>query len=93
MFAWLAAQPLFKELTDVDIRKKMVEERENSMHEQLVPFGIISDGAEPKEAKRSFKDETGQNWEVVEAFEKNQRLWNEFDYVGDDDITDTKDEW
>lgn len=93
MFGWLAAQPLFKELTDVDIRKKMVEERENSLQEQLLPFGIISDGSAPTEAKRTFKDETGENWEVVEQVEHNRRLWNEFDYVGDDDFADTNEDW
>ena len=93
MFAWLAAQPLFKELTDVDIRRQMIEGREHSLQEQLLPFGIISDGADVSKVKKTFKDESGQNWEIVERWENNKRLWDEFDYVGDQDGTDTNDDW
>lgn len=44
MFAWLAKQPYFKELTDMDIRKKLAEDQIKDIENDLLPVGFIDDG-------------------------------------------------
>jgi hypothetical protein len=44
LFAWLTNQPLFKELTDIDIRKNLYDDNLRIIEEELTPFGIIDDG-------------------------------------------------
>lgn len=61
-FSWLTVQPTFKELTDTDIRRKIVEEKIQNLNEQILPFGIIEDGSAPK----TFRDNEGTVWEHVE---------------------------
>mgnify|MGYP001367351461 CR=1 FL=1 len=60
IFAWLVQQRYFKELTNMDIRKKMWEEQMETLEQDMLPFGIIDDGQEPE----SFKDEAGTVWTV-----------------------------
>ena len=66
LFSWLNNQPLFKDLTNVDIRKKLFEQQLNSIQEQLLPFGIICNG-EPE--PEQFVDAKGDViWTVDETF-------------------------
>ena len=44
LFGWMSTQAYFKDLTDIDIRKNLVNERENYLEEEMLPFGIINDG-------------------------------------------------
>jgi hypothetical protein len=44
LFAWLTAQSYFKEDTNIDIRKMMLEEQNMLGDEDLAPVGIIDDG-------------------------------------------------
>ena len=44
LFCWLINQKFFKELTDMDVRKKMIQENESKIYENLVPFGVIDNG-------------------------------------------------
>ncbi len=44
IFAWLAKQPYFKELTDMDIRKRLSDEKIKEMESDLLPAGFIDDG-------------------------------------------------
>jgi hypothetical protein len=44
LFGWAMEQTYVKELTSVDLRKKLEEENENSFEEDLLPFGVISRG-------------------------------------------------
>lgn len=59
LFAWLARQDYFKELTDVDIRQKLYEERMADEENNMLPFGIIDDGQE-----ETIVDSTGQTWQI-----------------------------
>ena len=63
IFAWLIAQPYFKEMTDNDVRKKLYEEQKNQIEQDMAPFGFISDGLDSGE---SFIDENGDRWHVDE---------------------------
>lgn len=46
LFSWAAEQPYFKELTDIDIRKRMLKEQEEALEQDMAPFGFISNGLE-----------------------------------------------
>lgn len=44
LFAWLAAQSYFKDNTNIDVRKMMLEEQNMLIDEEIVPVGFIDDG-------------------------------------------------
>lgn len=44
LFAWLTAQNYFKDSTNIDIRKVLLEEQNMLGEEELTPVGIIDDG-------------------------------------------------
>ena len=44
LFAWLTAQSYFKDSTNIDIRKVLLEEQNFMGEEELTPVGIIDDG-------------------------------------------------
>ena len=46
LFSWLTTQEYFKELTDNDIRKRILEERIKREEAEILPFGLMSDGTE-----------------------------------------------
>jgi hypothetical protein len=51
LFSWLTTQPYLKEITDLDIRKKIVEQNERMLEEEMLPFGMYSSGDEEEDAK------------------------------------------
>jgi len=63
IFAWLVQQRYFKELTNMDIRKKMWEEQMETLEQDMLPFGLIDDGRDPE----TIIDDSGQTWEVEET--------------------------
>jgi hypothetical protein len=63
IFAWLIAQPYFKEMTDNDVRKRLYEEQKNQIEQDMAPFGFISDGLDGGE---SFIDDDGDRWHIDE---------------------------
>lgn len=49
LFAWITRQPLFKDLTNVNLRKELFDSQLKQIEEELTPFGIIPhDEEEPK---------------------------------------------
>ena len=60
IFGWLVQQRYFKEMTNMDIRKKMWEEQMETLEQDMLPFGIIDDGME----QVTFKDNEGTVWTV-----------------------------
>lgn len=44
LFGWLTTQPYLKEITDLDIRKKIFEQNEKMFEEEMLPFGMYSSG-------------------------------------------------
>jgi hypothetical protein len=72
IFAWLIAQPYFKEMTDNDVRKKLYEEQKNQIEQDMAPFGFISDGLDTGE---SFVDEDGDRWHTDEYGDKSY-MWD-----------------
>ena len=60
LFAWLAVQPYFREMTDNDVRKRIYEEQKNQIEQDMAPFGFVSDGI--TDAEEKFIDEDGNVW-------------------------------
>ena len=44
LFGWLSAQQFFKQFTDVNTLAHLRDRTQNEMYEELLPFGIVSDG-------------------------------------------------
>ena len=59
LFSWLTSNPYFKELTNVNLRKELYENRIKMIEEEVTPFGFINTG----EDENSFVDGSGQVWE------------------------------
>jgi len=69
LFAWLVRQDYFKELTDLDIRQRLYEERMKDVENNLLPFGIIDDGQDDQ----PIVDSNGQVWE----HNLQDNIWND----------------
>lgn len=81
LFAWLCAQPMFKEMTDINIQKRLFQEREKQNEETMLPFGYLVSGPE----KETFVDEVGTVWHVDEDLKRHSRWWNDGSYTMEDD--------
>jgi len=46
LFSWLTTNPYFREMSDVNIREAMYQERIKQIEEEVVPFGFIMNGGE-----------------------------------------------
>jgi hypothetical protein len=46
LFAWLTKQPIFSELTNVNIRSILAKRTEAHIEENMVPFGLMDDGTD-----------------------------------------------
>ena len=66
-FAWLTNQQYFKELTDEDIRKRLFESQQESIEQDMAPFGFIDDGITFVE-DAPFVDEDGDFWNPVKGY-------------------------
>lgn len=60
LFGWLADQPYFKELTDVNLMEELRERTKEEVMEDLAPFGIVNDGLDAYEPNKVSL--TGQDW-------------------------------
>jgi len=52
LFSWLTTQSYFREIIDIDTRKKLYERRLQDLEESLSPFGFIEDGIIDFESER-----------------------------------------
>lgn len=89
LFGWLTTQPLFKDLTDLDIRKRMEEEKIAIASESVLPFGIVSTGQE----KVVEVDDQGDAWEDAPDWLKQQvRFFNDIHHAMGDSLEDDDDD-
>ena len=65
LFAWCTTQPYFKEMTDVDLRKRVYEEKIKTVEDEVLPFGFVDDGVTIED---KYVDEEGQSWDVVSTW-------------------------
>jgi len=75
IFAWLAVQDYFKEMTDNDVRQRIYDEQKNQIEQDMAPFGFVSDGLEEQE---SFVDQEGDRWFLDEYGD----VASDFTYMG-----------
>ena len=60
LFSWMATDPYFKFMCDIDTRKEIYDERMRHLEENMLPFGFIAGGIDDE----SFRDESGDLWTV-----------------------------
>jgi hypothetical protein len=60
LFAWTTTNPYFRDMTNVDIRKKMYGEQMEQIQEELTPFGLINNGEDD-----DYFVESGDLWKVA----------------------------
>jgi hypothetical protein len=59
MFGWLTTQDYFKDLVNLDVRKRLFEEKLKKLEEDLTPFGFLdSVEDEMDEAARMLASES-----------------------------------
>ena len=46
IFAWWTSQNYFRDMTDIDVRKALFEEKQQQVDDELTPFGFIDDGVD-----------------------------------------------
>ncbi len=64
MFGWLTTQPYYKELVNVDVRRRLYEEKLKKLEDDLTPFGYVDAGDEIDDSARLLAqegDRTKQN--------------------------------
>jgi intein/homing endonuclease len=73
LFSWLTTNQYFKDITDINLRRKLLEEREAREDEDLLPFGFSTNNEDTEIVDR------GLIWTKVEDDEMNAIL-NLFNY-------------
>ena len=61
LFSWLTAQTFFKDSTNIDIRKMMLEEQNMLIDESMTPFGFIENGLQEE-----VEDDGDDRWHFAE---------------------------
>jgi len=64
IFAWLTDQTYFKELTNNDIRRVMMNEQQDMLEQDMAPFGFIINGLEDENIGEMV-DEYGTRWSPI----------------------------
>lgn len=57
LFGWLTAQTMFKEETNIDVRKQLLKEQNMLIDEELTPVGVFDDGR-----KEEVEIDSGDMW-------------------------------
>ena len=72
MFAWLTTQEYFKDLVNLDVRKRIFEEKIRKLEEDMVPFGFMDMGIdEMDEATKALSSEP----KLAPKPSKRERSW------------------
>ena len=61
LFSWLTAQSFFKDSTNIDIRKMMLDEQNMLIDETMTPFGFIENGLQEE-----VEDDGEDRWHFAE---------------------------
>ena len=72
IFAWLCMQDYFKEMTDLDVRRRIYEEQRNQIEQDMAPFGFIDDGM----GDDTYLDAEGDLWAYGDKQEEVSYMWN-----------------
>ena len=66
--AWVLAQPYFKDMLDIDFRKKLFEDKIAQLEEDFIPFGFVDDGID---SQNIVIDDVGTRWELEQTESQN----------------------
>lgn len=81
LFGWLVMQPMFKQLTDLDMRKTIQGQPRDKYDEQMLPFGFSGNDLTPD----IFVDSEGTKWQYVDdmyvRMHQQQKFWNNLSYT------------
>lgn len=58
IFGWLSSQPYFKDLSNLDIRKDIYQDKIKQVEEEMTPFGFVDDGIQDIDAVEKTPDGT-----------------------------------
>ena len=64
LFGWFITNPMFNDMTDLNIKQLMYDEKIKQIEDELVPFGEMDDG-QPNESEVIG----GERWQVMESTE------------------------
>ena len=64
LFGWFITNPMFNDMTDLNIKQLMYDEKIKQIEDELVPFGEMDDGR-PEESEIIG----GERWQVMESTE------------------------
>ena len=67
LFAWLVRQEYFKELTDKDLRKKLYEDNQKMIEDEMLPFGFLDDGHESDDIINIDTDRLGWSLPPIDS--------------------------
>tara|TARA_Y100000310_G_scaffold344041_1_gene454720 strand:+ start:5744 stop:7405 length:1662 start_codon:yes stop_codon:yes gene_type:complete len=70
LFGWLTTQTYFKELTNLDIRRDLYEDKMKQIEDDMTPFGFIEDGINNQQ--QTYIDQFGDTWTVDERNQQDQ---------------------
>ncbi len=71
MFGWVTTQPYYKDIVDLDVRRRLYEEKLKKIEEDLTPFGFFSDAIDDEaetvrqlaeEGKRKEMKQRDRSW-------------------------------
>ena len=65
LFSWCTTQQFFKELTDIDLRKKISLESADQLESDMLPFGFVQDGFQEDKVGEELVDNYGTRWSPV----------------------------
>lgn len=58
IFGWLSSQPYFKDLSNLDIRKDIYQDKIKQVEEEMTPFGFVDDGIDEPDSYEKSVDGT-----------------------------------
>jgi len=73
MFGWMTTQPYFQDISNLDVRKKIYEEKIKKLEEELIPFGFIESGLQDDYEKSS--SELGRETSISSDNEAKSSNW------------------
>jgi hypothetical protein len=65
LFSWASTSPYFKDLTNLDMRRKIFESRIDEINSSMTPFGFYDDGQ--PDSTKEFEDSAGNKWYYEDA--------------------------
>lgn len=63
LFGWLVRQDYFRDITDINVRQKLIDEKQKMLDDDTLPLGMMDDGRD-----LDMIDADGTLWEPIETW-------------------------